>query len=109
MTHDYLKDEQNLWNIYRAINSEDPDYADKFEPVHTFISDGTNVVYECLFDDSSVRVLRQHVFHKKDSDGVSVRLDQINEMEFVGDKIWANIFLSTDVYVLDMDKDIVDK
>lgn len=105
MTHNNLEDEENLWKLYKAIEAQEPEYAELFKEVHTFISDGTNVIYECIFEDDSVTVLRQHPFFITGSDGVQTPLNHINELEFVGNLIWANVFLEDNIYVLDPNTD----
>ena len=47
------------------------------------------------------KVEKHHPFYQLDNNGVKKPLNNINELEFVQGKIWANVWLTNDVCVLD--------
>ena len=80
--------------------------------MHYFVSDGSNVIFEGEFtkdenNNHEFKIIKEHSFSQLDKNGVHVPLKNINELEFVQGKIWANVWLTNDVCVLDMHQDKV--
>jgi glutamine cyclotransferase len=71
------------------------------------LTDGSNVIFEGYFENEKLVITQQHPFYIKDQNGVRRQLNKINEIEVVRGNIFANIWLSNDIYELDLDTDEV--
>ena len=79
------------------------------EKVPSFLTDGSNTIFEGHFENSELKISRQHRFYQMNQRGIRTPIYRLNEIEFAQGKILANVWQSDDIYVLNMEQDTVDR
>ena len=69
----------------------------------SYLTDGSNIVFEGHFEDGELKITRQHPIFEEKENGVRAPVYRLNEIEFVNGRLFANIWQRNDVYELDME------
>lgn len=73
------------------------------------MTDGSNIIFEGYFENNELKITRQHPIYDMNPRGIRKPVYYINEIEFAQGKLLANIWQSSDIYMINMDQDTIDR
>lgn len=73
----------------------------------SYLTDGSNTVFEGVFSDDGLKINRQHKIFELNEKGVRVPVYDLNEIEMVNGNLFANKWKTSDIYEIDLKTDSV--